>query len=79
MAVSRELIFKLADARISIQCGGCQGEAVLSLKSEDFPLKCPSCGVEFPKGTDTAVNQIRWASRASGSVMLRVYDTTLEK
>jgi hypothetical protein len=79
MAVSRELVFRLADARISLQCGGCKGEAVLDMRGEGMPPQCPSCGAEFPKGTDTAVNQLRWASRASDSVMLRVYETDLEK
>jgi hypothetical protein len=40
MAVSRELVFKLADARISIQCGGCKGEAVLDMKGR--PGTAPS-------------------------------------
>jgi uncharacterized Zn finger protein len=49
MAVLRELVFKPADVRVSIQCGKCSGETVLSLKGENFPEQCPSCGTRLPK------------------------------
>ena len=81
MAVLRELVFKPADARVSIQCGKCSGETVLSLKGENFPEQCSSCGTRLPKDAGISAQQLRWALRASekDSVMLRVYEATLEK
>ena len=54
---------------------------VLPWKAENFPEQCPSCGTRLTKDAGISAQQLRWALRASekDSVMLRVYEATLEK
>jgi DNA-directed RNA polymerase subunit RPC12/RpoP len=79
MAVYREFVFTPADTRVSMQCDSCKGETVFSLKGENLPKDCPSCGSKLLEDAVKSVQQVRRALRAAvySAVMLRVYETVL--
>jgi len=66
MAISRELIVKPADIRVSIQCKLCgaridishsavdHADDPVSKKKANIPVECPSCSEQYPQG----LNQI---------------------
>jgi hypothetical protein len=77
MATSRELIFKPADVRVSIRCGKCKGEIVLSLDEYKIPNQCPSCAEGWTEELRAAVHNLKGALKAAVEypVVLRAQET----
>jgi len=90
MALSRELIVKPADIRVSIQCKLCgaridiphsavdRADDAESTKKRNVPVLCPSCDEQYPQGLNQILGELLHSLRQMEKfevVSFRIPDT----